>query len=222
VAGAGMRAEEGAIERVAIDPASGRVSYSVIGGGKPRGVCGSGLVDAMAELLLAGLIDRAGRFRSGSRFVLVPAGESATGRDIAITQTDLNNLLRTKGAVNAALEYLLESVGLPMAAVERFYAAGAFGQYLPVESAVTIGLYPDLPRRRMIRLGNSSGEGARLVLLSRKKLREAEAIAGRITYFELNASDVFMQKFVGSRFLPHTDISLFPSVRAKLERRGLL
>jgi len=222
VAASGMRAEAGAIERVTIDPKSGRVRYRTIGGGRPRGLCGSGLVDAMAELLLAGIIDRSGRFRDGrASFVLVPGGESATGEDIAITQTDLNNLLRTKGAVNAALEYLLESVGLPMAAIERFYAAGAFGQYLPLESAVTIGLYPDLERRRMVRLGNSSGEGARLVLLSRRKKREAEEIAGKITYFELNASDVFMRKFVGSRFLPHTDLSLFPSVRAKFEKRGL-
>jgi uncharacterized 2Fe-2S/4Fe-4S cluster protein (DUF4445 family) len=221
VAGAGMRAEPGAIERVAID--SNGVRYRTIGGGPPRGLCGSGLVDAMAELLLAGIIDRSGRFRDGRRsFVLVPAAETATGRDITISQTDLNNLLRTKGAVNAALEYLLESVGLPMRAIARFYAAGAFGQYLPLESAVTIGLYPDLDRRRMVRLGNSSGEGARLVLLSRRKLREAEEIAGRITYFELNASDVFMQKFVGSRFLPHTDLSLFPSVREKFAQRGLL
>ncbi|HUW66336.1 MAG TPA: ASKHA domain-containing protein [Spirochaetia bacterium] len=223
VAGAGMRAEAGAIERVSIDPDSGRVSYVTIGGDKPRGLCGSGLVDSMAELLLAGIIDRSGRFRDGRRsFSLVPAADSATGRDITITQTDLNNLLRTKGAVNAALEYLLESVGLPMQAIERFYAAGAFGQYLPLESAVTIGLYPDLDRRRMVRLGNSSGEGARLVLISRRKLREAEELAGKITYFELNASDVFMQKFVGSRFLPHTDLSLFPSVREKFAKRGLL
>lgn len=222
VAGAGMRAEDGAVEKVTIDPGSARVTCVTIGGGKPRGVCGSGLVDAVAELLLAGIIDRSGRFRDGRRsFTLVPATDSATGREINITQTDLDKLLRTKGAVNAALEYLLESVGLPMQAIERFYAAGAFGQYLHLESAVTIGLYPDLDRRRMVRLGNSSGEGARLCLVSRRKLREAVELAERITYFELNASDVFMQKFVGSRFLPHTDLSLFPSVRKKLKERGL-
>jgi uncharacterized 2Fe-2S/4Fe-4S cluster protein (DUF4445 family) len=130
--------------------------------------------------------------------------------------------MRTKSAVNTALEVLLEGVGCQLADIETFYAAGAFGQYLDLESAITIGLYPDLPRERMIRLGNSSGEGARLVLISGDSRREAEKIARSITYFELNASEVFMNKFVGSKFLPHTNLDYYSTVKEKMLRRGLL
>ncbi len=224
VARAGMRAEPGAIEHVRIDPKTGKICYNTIGGNlKPAGICGSGLVDCLAEFLLNGIIDRSGHFQHGSgSFTLVPAAESATGAEIAITQTDINNFMRTKGAVNAAVETLLEGVGLDLQAIERFYAAGAFGHYLCLESAVTIGLYPDLPRERMIRLGNSAGEGARQVLLSNRKRLEAEEIARRVTYFELNASQQFMNRFIGSKFLPHTNLDYFPTVKARLRERGLL
>lgn len=219
----GMRAEPGAIEKVLIDPVTGAVEYSTIDNLPPLGICGSGLVDCIAQLLLAGIINRAGKFKDGrDKFVLVPAAQSATGQDIVITQTDINNLLRTKGAVNAAVELLLESVGLTMPDIELFYAAGAFGHYLDVESAVTIGLYPDLPREKIVRLGNSAGAGARRALLSRRARQEALHIASSITYFELNANQVFMNKFVGSRFLPHTHLEYYPTVREKLARRGLL
>ncbi|WP_206811200.1 ASKHA domain-containing protein [Paradesulfitobacterium ferrireducens] len=215
----GMRAEPGAVDRVSLDPVTG-VRYSTIGNAPARGICGSGLVDVLAELFLNGLIDRAARFSAGQRyFVVVPAAESASGQDIVVTQADIDNLMATKGAVNAALEVLLESVGCNWQDIRRFYAAGAFGQYLPLESAITIGLYPDLPRSAMVRLGNSSGEGARQVLMSQSKRREAEALAARITYFELNTNPTFMDKFKSSKFLPHTDIDRYPSVKARLQAR---
>lgn len=180
-------------------------------------------MDCLAELLLAGLIDRAGHLADGrDSFTLVPANESANGREIVITQNDIDNFLRTKGAVNAAVEVLLESVGCGMGDITHFYAAGAFGRHLDLESAVTIGLYPDIPRERMIQLGNSSLEGARQVLISEEKLQEVEEIASRITYFELNVNQSFMNKFVGSRFLPHTNLDYYPSVRARLAARGLI
>ncbi|WP_027719195.1 ASKHA domain-containing protein [Desulfovirgula thermocuniculi] len=223
VAASGMRAEPGAVNRVRIDPQTREVHYTTIGGAPPVGICGSGLVDCLAEMFLAGIIDRAGRFKDGrDRFVVVSAEESATGKEIAVTQLDIHNFMRTKGAVNAALELLLESVGLSLSDIEYFYAAGAFGQYLDLESAITIGLYPDLPRERMVRLGNASGEGARLALLSGAIRREGEAIARNITYIELNANQTFMNKFVGSKFLPHTNLDLFPTVKAKLIERGLV
>ncbi|MCL6638677.1 MAG: ASKHA domain-containing protein [Firmicutes bacterium] len=217
VARSGMRAEPGAVEWVRIDPVTRRVSYRTIGGEKPRGICGSGLIDCLAQFLLTGIIDRSGYFRNGRRsFTIVPAAESATGEDIAVSQLDINNFMRTKGAVNAALETLMESVGVSLADLDRFYAAGAFGMYLDLESSITIGLYPDLPREKMVRLGNSSGEGARLVLLSEKMRLEAEKIARSITYFELNANQEFMNRFVGSKFLPHTNLDFYPTVKAKL------
>lgn len=219
----GMRAEPGAVFQVRIDADTGQVSYLTIGGEKAKGLCGSGLVDCLAELLMAGIINRAGKFKGNQQeFIVVPAADSATGKNITFTQVDIDNILRTKGAVNAAVEELLEGVGADMSQIETFYAAGAFGQYLDLESAITIGLYPDLPRERMIRLGNSSGEGARLVLLSEKHRKKAEEIARSITYFELNASATFMNKFVGSKFLPHTNLDYYPTVRDKMIQRGLL
>lgn len=223
VASYGMCAGPGAVDSVRIDPKTRRVSYRAIGGEKPLGICGSGLIDCLAGFLMAGIIDRSGYFRDGRHsFTIVPAPESATGEDIAVSQLDINNFMRTKGAVNAALETLLESVGVPFTALGRFFAAGAFGMHLDMESSITIGLYPDLPRGKMVRLGNSSGEGARLVLLSNQKRLEVEEIAHRITYFELNANQEFMNKFVGSKFLPHTNLDYFPTVKAKMAQLGLL
>lgn len=223
VAHNGMRAEPGAVYKVRIDPETKRVNYQTIAGKKPLGICGSGLIDCLAELLLAGIIDRAGKFRSTKKeFVVVSASESATGKDITFTQTDIDNIMRTKGAVNAALETLMEGVGCQLSDIETFYAAGAFGHYLDLESAITIGLYPDLPRSKMIRLGNSSGEGARLVLISNSCQKDVERIAGTITYFELNAKEEFMNRFVGSKFLPHTNLDYYPTVKQKMIEHGLI
>ncbi|MFZ5597311.1 MAG: ASKHA domain-containing protein [Bacillota bacterium] len=223
VAASGMRAAPGAIFKIEIDEQKATLKYYTIGGKKPLGICGSGLVDGIAELFLSGLIDRGGKFLGGiKQFVVVPAGQSGTGREIVITQTDINNFMRTKGAVNAALELLLESVGYGIGDIERFYAAGAFGHHINVESAVTLGLYPDLDRERIIKIGNSSGEGARMALMSRECLKKSSAIASNITYFELNANQEFMNKFISSKFIPHTNMDFFPTVKRRLaERKGL-
>ncbi|MGI6678498.1 MAG: ASKHA domain-containing protein [Dehalobacterium sp.] len=217
----GMRAEEGAIDSVHIH--NDQVTYTTIHGSPARGICGSGLIDALAELFLSGLIDRGAHFTDGREFfVLVPQEETAHGQDIIISQKDINNLMRTKGAVNTALEVLVEGVGCTWQEICKFYAAGAFGQYIPIESAVMIGLYPDLPRERMIRLGNSSGEGARQVLISNQKRLECEKVAGKITYFEMNDNASFMDKYAGSKFLPHTNLDLYPSVQEELNKRRRL
>jgi uncharacterized 2Fe-2S/4Fe-4S cluster protein (DUF4445 family) len=222
VVAAGMRAKNGAVDEVEID-SQRRVHYHAIGEGKAEGICGSGLVDALSEMLLAGIIDRAGQFTGAvKQQVIVPTDASATGREILITQTDIDSIMLTKAAVNAAVGTLVESVGLGMDQIDTFYAAGAFGKFIDVESAVTIGLYPDLPRERMILLGNSSLEGARQVLLNEGKLREAENIVSGITNFELNSSPTFMSKFTSSSFFPHTNLEYYPTVAAKLAARGLL
>lgn len=216
----GMRAEPGAVDHVSIDSRTGWITYSTIGNMPARGICGSGLVDTLAELFLNGFINRGARFQNVlDEFVVVPAHEAASGEDIVISQVDINNFMATKGAVNAAIDLLMENVGCGWQEISCFYAAGAFGQYLPIESAVMIGLYPDLPRSAIVRLGNSSGEAARQVLLSRTKRLEAEAIAGKVTYFELNANSAFMDKFSGSKFLPHTDLDRYPSVKRRLQTR---
>ncbi|MCX6624543.1 MAG: ASKHA domain-containing protein [Acidobacteria bacterium] len=164
----GMRATPGAIERVEIN--DGRLAYEVIGGGKPAGLCGSGLICLLGELFLAGLIDAAGHFHSAPdrAFVIETAANTATGEDLVITETDIENLIRTKGAIYAACSLILENVGLDWDAVARVCVAGGFGRYLRIADAVSIGMLPDLPHGRFSYIGNAALTGARLALLFRE------------------------------------------------------
>ena len=221
----GMRAEPGAIEKVVIDPITRQVSYQVIGekDEKPKGLCGSGLVDCLAGLFMAGIIDRSGRFKDGREYYqLVAPNKTAHGQAILISQHDIKNLIRTKGAVNASLEVLMESVGCQLEDLTYFFTAGAFGNYLNPQSAVAIGLFPDLPPEQMLPIGNSAGAGARLALLSISKRQEAEELARKITYFEMNANQDFMNKFTAGLFLPHSNLDAYPRVKARLEELGLI
>ncbi len=220
----GMPASHGAIETVKLDK-KGQVTYQVIGGSKPRGLCGSGLIDLLAELFIRGFIDRHGKFKEeqipdriveteeGIAFLVEPASKSYWGNDICITERDINNLLRTKGAVFSACSLLLKNVGLRFEEIDSFYIAGGFGQHLDVENAVRIGLLPDLERERYHYIGNSSLLGAYLILLSDKNRDMVNRIAKKMTYIELNTEPSYMNEFTGSLFLPHTDINLFPSVK---------
>jgi len=218
----GMRAMEGAIERVAVTP-SDRIVYQTIGGARSRGICGSGLIDLVAELFRADYIDKAGRFQMDSRphlregedgreFVLVPAEQSGTGQDVVITEPDIAIFVRSKGAVYTAAETLLGHLGLSFEDVERVYISGGFGNYLDIANAITIGLMPDLPRERFHFIGNGALAGARMALLSREALEEVERIASLTTYFDLSTDPKFMQDFSRSLFIPHTDVEKFPSV----------
>lgn len=218
VVACGMRAEPGAVYKVRIDSHTGMVTYRTIEDKPARGICGSGVVDAVAQGLLAGIISRQGEFRKPlSSLIIVPAEESATGKPIELTTKDIQRLLRTKAAANAIMFTLFESVGCSVADLTYFYAAGAFGEHLDIESAVTIGLYPDLPRENIIRLGNSSGTGASLILNDISKAQELEEIATRITYVEMNDNPRFMAHFSAGLFFPHTDLDLFPSVKSRLQ-----
>lgn len=219
----GMRAAAGAIERVSLG-ADGRVFVQVIGGGKPQGLCGSGLIDCVAELAKWGYVDRAGKFRPERdrrrlrqgelewEFVLVPAEDSETGRDLVITQSDIDVFLRSKGAVYTAAESLVSHLGLSFADLDRVYIAGGFGNYLDLRNSISIGLMPDLPLEKFYFLGNASLAGAKMGLLSREALEESEKIAAKMTYFDLSTDPKFMNEFVSSLFLPHTDLEKFPSV----------
>ncbi|MEW6243434.1 MAG: ASKHA domain-containing protein [Bacillota bacterium] len=224
----GMRATPGAIQRVRVD-ADGEVYVSTVGGERPSGVCGSGLVDCLSSLRRAGVIDRSGQFQTdagfprmrqtpdGWEYVLVWGRDSRNGEDIAITEDDVKNLLRAKGAVYAGIRSLLRAVDLPMEAVERIYIAGGFGSYLNVQDAVAIGLIPDVSPEKYVFLGNSSIKGARMCLLSEEALAEADELARKITYLELSVGNTFMEEFVSAMFIPHTDLSLFPSVEGAKE-----
>jgi len=219
----GMPATEGAIERLKLK--NGKAEYQVIGNNRPRGLCGSGLVDLLAELFIHGYIDRSGKFKeemAGPRLIETERGKGFRieegpkcywERDLVITENDMANLIRTKGAVFSACSLLLKNIGLSFEAIDAVYIAGGFGRYLNIENAIRIGLFPDLMRDKFHYLGNSSLLGAYLVLLSDKNGALVNEIAKRMTYIELNTEPDYMSEYTGSLFLPHTDINLFPSVR---------
>jgi uncharacterized 2Fe-2S/4Fe-4S cluster protein (DUF4445 family) len=222
----GMRAMPGAIERIDIDSKTLEVSYNVIGNIAPIGICGSGLVDCLAKLRTAGIIDRAGNIQTekasvsrrfilkddSKAFVLAWAGQTGRDQDIYITENDIKNLIRAKGAIFAGIRSLLTQVGIDFNMISRIVIAGGFGNYLNIRDSVQIGLLPDLPQKIYQFIGNSSLKGSRLALLSQEAWQEAGELSREITYIELSVGNVFMEEFVSALFLPHTDLSLFPSV----------
>ncbi|HEY3313917.1 MAG TPA: ASKHA domain-containing protein [Bacillota bacterium] len=220
----GMRATPGAIQRIKINPRNYEVKLSTVGGDNPRGICGSGLVDALAKLREAGIIDRAGKFQDvttdrrrngpdGPEFVLAWGRETQGGRDIVITESDVKNLIRAKGAAYAAFRSMLRSMSLDFEAIGRIYIAGAFGNYLNVRDSVEIGMIPDAPPGKYLFIGNSSVKGARVALMSKTAYRLAEDLAKKMTYLELSVDPGYMDEFMSALFLPHTDLSQFASVR---------
>lgn len=223
--GCGMRAYPGAIESVRIDRETGEVEWTVIGGGRPAGLCGSGIIDLAAELFRAGIVDRAGRFtpraRSrrretdrGEAFVVVPADRSATGRDVLFREPDLKSVLRTKAALCAAAEALLKAVGLPRDSVRRVYIAGGFGNFIDLRSALAIGLFPPIPLSRFVPLGNASLAGAVGALRNRRRWKEAIALAPATAYHDLSSDPGFMDLYQRALFLPHTDEESYRAVLA--------
>ena len=220
----GMMAAPGAVVRVAIDPATRAFTLLTIDALPPRGICGSGVIDLAAQLFAAGMIDIRGKLVPAacggrlveidglSHLVVVPAGESATGRPLTIGQAELDSLIRSKAAMYTILETLTQSVGVSLAELSAFYVAGTFGCFIDPRSAVTIGMLPDLPLERFTPLGNSSLAGAAAALTDPGALEEIDLIRDRITYLELNVNQDFMNRFSAARFLPHTDAARFPSV----------
>lgn len=225
----GMRATAGAIEEVWINGKTYEPTCRVIGGRRPRGLCGSGLISLLAELFLAGVVDKGGHFNAslptervrqgehGLEYVISWPDESEHGEAIVLTHVDVDNLLRAKAAIYAGFTVLADAVGLPLDAVERILIGGAFGKYINVEKAVEIGLLPDMPWEQFHFLGNTSVRGAYLALLDRRQRARISDIAGRMTYVELSADNAFYDAFTSALFLPHTDLNRFPSVRDKLD-----
>ena len=226
----GMRAADGAIEKVRIDRKTLKASYATIGGVPPQGICGSGLVDLMAELFLCGVIDERGKIVSDASSVVELDGvkayritsgdETGTGRDITVSELDINNLLRTKGAMYTALTVITRKAGVSFKDLKHFYVAGTFGAYMDPKMAVTIGMVPDIPLQTYEPLKNSAGTGACISLLSNRKRHELDDIRRKITYLELNVDGDFMNLLTASMFLPHTDTMQFPSVLRKRPSEG--
>jgi uncharacterized 2Fe-2S/4Fe-4S cluster protein (DUF4445 family) len=224
----GMRATTGAIEEVWINTETLEPTYRVIGGGKPKGICGSGLISLLAEAFITGVIDKGGnvnllantsRVRDGAHggeYVVAWGAESESGEDIVITRVDVDNLLRAKAAIYAGFTVLAENVGIPLETTDKVLIGGSFGKYINVEKAVQIGLLPDMDWSRFEFLGNTSVKGAYYALLDWRKREQLTEIAKRMTYIELSADNSFYEAFTSALFLPHTDLYKFPSVAEAL------
>ncbi len=224
----GMRASSGAIDSVRIDAETLEPIYGTIHRQPSRGICGSGILDSLAEMFLAGIIDQRGKFRQdishprlrkgedGWEYVIAWNQETAIGNDICLTEVDIDNIIRAKGAVFAAMRVLLKEIGYTIEDVKRFMIAGGFGHCLNIENAINIGLLPDLPLERFRFLGNSSIVGAYLALIAEDLKKEIYQVAKGVTYIELSTSRLFMDEYVSALFLPHTDRNLFPSIAPKI------
>ena len=228
----GIVASEGAIEEFHINPSNLEPKTNTIGGTKPKGICGSGLINIVAGLLEAGVIGQNGKFNpdlpgkrirqgaDGYEYVLAWAPETQIGKDIVITEVDIDNLIRAKAAMYAGCQTLSKSVGVKPRDFEQVIIAGAFGSNINIEKSITIGLLPDLPLDRFIFIGNGSLLGARLTSFSTDLLDDTRRVAQMMTNFELSENADFMNNYVAALFLPHTNAKEFPTVSKRLAKRS--
>ena len=222
----GVRAMNGAIERVWIN--DGLVEYSTIGNERPKGICGSGLIELIAELFSNGIIDRTGKIQldknnvrtevgsNGNQFVVAYKEDTAIDKNIVITDVDIQNILRTKAAVYASCSVLLKTFGYKFSDLSNVFIAGSFGNYLDTKKAITIGLLPDLPLDTFKFIGNGALGGARMVLLSRDLQDKAAEIVENMTHIELSVSSMFFKEFTSALFIPHTELDQFPHIATRV------
>lgn len=228
----GMRAASGAIEKIRINLDSLEVEYQTIDGVKPRGICGSAMVDAIAEMLKAGLIDIFGTFNknisstrlrrgnAGYEFVLAWGNETATGSDIVVTQKDIREIQLAKAAIHTGCMILMEKMGVREKDISTLFIAGAFGSYIDPKNARTIGMYPEIPLSRVKIVGNAAGTGARMALVSGSMRRKAEEISRRVKYVELGAEQDFQAEFLNSHLIPYADLERYPETIEELRKLG--
>ncbi|MEM3507013.1 MAG: ASKHA domain-containing protein [Candidatus Bathyarchaeia archaeon] len=224
----GMRASNGAIEKVWIDPYSLEVEYKTINNEKPKGLCGSGIVDAIAEMLKAGILDRKGRINTNLKssrlkikngipeFLIAWKDETNINEDISITQADVREIQLAKAAIFTGISILLKRLKISAESLERIFLAGAFGTYVNPQSARILGLYPDISLDRIKFVGNTAGSGARMALLSLDVRKEAEEIVNKIEYIELANDPEFKDEFLKAMYFPHMEIEKFPRVKKLL------
>jgi uncharacterized 2Fe-2S/4Fe-4S cluster protein (DUF4445 family) len=216
----GMRATRGAIDEVAVDPRTLEPAVRTLGAAKPRGICGSGLISAVAALFEAGVLAPNGRFHedagaarvraspSGWReYVLARGEETEAGEDIVLTEVDLDNFIRAKAAIFAGCRVLLGNAGITFDEVDRVIVAGGFGESLNLEKAIRVGLLPPLPPDCFLFVGNAALLGARLVSFSHDLFDRTRALAQQMTFVDLADNPAFHDEFIAAMFLPHTDAS---------------
>jgi len=225
----GVRAQAGAIEAVSIDGETLELTCETIDDGTPNGICGSGVIDLLAEMFRVGLLDQRGQFRDAVKdhprirtnedevveFVLVWDEDSAIDGDIVLTQNDIRELQMAKAAIQAGTRVLMDE--LDVEDVDRVVLAGGFGNYIDPESAMTLGLYPDVEFEKVESLGNAAGIGAQLALLNRATREEAKRIVDVVEYYEIAGTDVFRDEFLESMYVPHQQIDLYPRVKERIE-----
>jgi len=224
----GMRAAAGAIDDFSIDPDTLEPMNLTIGNKPPIGICGSGLLICIATLFEHGVLDQKGRFRrdldtprlrpgpNGYEYVLAWREESGIDSDITLNEVDIDNFMRAKAAIFAGIKTLVEAVGLSMGDIERIILAGAFGSYIDLDSAFTVGLLPEVDPERIMYVGNGSLLGCWMSEMSNHIRRDVVEVVRRMTSFELSEVPTFKDQYVASLFLPHTDLSLFPRVQQRL------
>jgi uncharacterized 2Fe-2S/4Fe-4S cluster protein (DUF4445 family) len=213
----GMRAESGAIERVYIE--NGDIKYSTIGGKQPKGICGSGIIDAIAMLLQKRYINRSGNFiLNSSEFITTIKGVQSyilsskngnQGKGIFITESDIENVITAKAAIYGAMKILLKRLDLDISDISTFFIAGAFGNYINIENAIAIGLLPDIERKKFAFVGNTSIRGAKMVAFYQEAFQKITSIRRATTYYDLMGAHDYVEEFQKALFLPHTDIEEF-------------
>ena len=228
----GMRAAKGAIEDFSLDPATWEPMLMTIGNQRPKGICGSGLIIMIAVMFELGLINNLGKFNRDLdterireddgvwEYVLAWAGETQIDRDIVLTEIDIENLIRAKGAIYSGCMTLLTEVGMGMQDIERIILAGGFGSYVDLEKAMTIGLLPEIDPDKVAFIGNSSLLGAKMSSLTNRIRKDVVEVTRSMTNFELSETPSYMDNYVAALFLPHTDMTPFPRLRERLAGRS--
>ena len=228
----GMRATDGAIEACTIDKETMEPTYKIVGdpGTKPVGLCGSGIIDVISELNICGIINPKGKFiREGKRikhdkygmgsYILAFEEEAGSVKDVEITEVDIDNFIRAKGAIFSAIRTMLTSLDFDVSMIDDVYVAGGIGSGINMQNAVNIGMFPDIPIEKFHYIGNSSLTGAYLMLLSTPAEKKTYELAANMTYMELSTVPIYMDEFVGACFIPHTDTSMFPTVMEEVQNR---
>ena len=228
----GMRATDGAIEACTIDKETMEPTYKIVGdpGTKPVGLCGSGIIDVISELYICGIINPKGKFiREGKRikhdkygmgsYILAFEEEAGSVKDVEITEVDIDNFIRAKGAIFSAIRTMLTSLDFDVSMIDDVYVAGGIGSGINMQNAVNIGMFPDIPIEKFHYIGNSSLTGAYLMLLSTPAEKKTYELAANMTYMELSTVPIYMDEFVGACFIPHTDTGMFPTVMEEIQKR---
>ncbi|MBW2219368.1 MAG: ATP-binding protein, partial [Deltaproteobacteria bacterium] len=213
------------------DPVTYEPMTMTIGNVRPKGICGSGLIIMVAVMFEMGVINNQGKFNRDLEtprirktddvweYVITWENESQIDRDVVLTEIDIDNLIRAKGAIFSGCQTLLEEVGLSIEGIDRIFLAGGFGSYVDLEKAMVIGLLPEIDPDKVTFVGNGSLMGAKMSSLTNRIRKDVGEVTQMMTNFELSETASYMDKYMGALFLPHTDMNLFPKLKKRLEER---